>query len=713
METNKDEAQRCIDLAKENLKLAENLAEKSYKIYPTLENEDFLRRINRISTSSPESDKRTRGKDHEESKFNGDYAQVNESKTRQFNVLRKDNFNEDNLGNANELAKTNRKYDKKSKVTLSQQETTTTTNKNNYNQPKVNVDYTQANENEALRCIDLAESAFSEGNLEKAIKLIDKSIKMCPLQKATDVLRRLKNASLNAKKRATRVSEEYYTKLKANVDFTQANKDEALRYIELAEAALNEGHLKKAIQFTEKSIYLCPLKEAQTVLRDLKTASMKAKRQATSKYYNKPKVTDDYNQTYKNQALRCIELAKAAFNEGNLEKAKNLAEKSVKLHRLEEADDFLQRLKSASTPSGTNTRKQTTSANKKNYDEPYIKVDYSRINKEEALRCIDLAKAAFNEGNLEKANFFAEKSIKLCQLKAAEELLQRIESTSSSSSRPSDSNAQRQRTSASEENYNKPKVNVDYNQINKEEALRCINLAKAALNEGNLEKAKKLAEKSIKLCPLREAEALLRRVESAWSSSSSCPKENTARKRATSAKKETEREPKLNVDYTQAQLDAVQKVLKGKDCYEILGITKEASGFEIEKTYKKLALLLHPDKNKAPGSVQAFQFLLQAVAEARKCKVYNMSGGNSGHRFSSTGNSHGNKYESDTGYRTTNERPENQESKHNFQSLVLIFILAVGVFYLLFQILKGVLQILMLVLPILCAIKIILKNIDF
>lgn len=60
-------------------------------------------------------------------------------------------------------------------------------------------------------------------------------------------------------------------------------------------------------------------------------------------------------------------------------------------------------------------------------------------------------------------------------------------------------------------------------------------------------------------------------------------------------------------EYTPEQAEAVKKIKKCKDYYEILAITKDASDSEIKKAYKKLALQLHPDKNKCPGAAEAFK----------------------------------------------------------------------------------------------------------
>lgn len=51
----------------------------------------------------------------------------------------------------------------------------------------------------------------------------------------------------------------------------------------------------------------------------------------------------------------------------------------------------------------------------------------------------------------------------------------------------------------------------------------------------------------------------------------------------------------------------IYRVNKCKDFYEVLNIKKDATDTDIKKAYKKLALVLHPDKNQAPGAAEAFK----------------------------------------------------------------------------------------------------------
>ncbi|XP_044744968.1 dnaJ homolog subfamily B member 14-like [Coccinella septempunctata] len=81
------------------------------------------------------------------------------------------------------------------------------------------------------------------------------------------------------------------------------------------------------------------------------------------------------------------------------------------------------------------------------------------------------------------------------------------------------------------------------------------------------------------------------------------------------------------IEYTQEELEAVKRINKCKDFYEILGVSKYATESDIKKAYRKLALQLHPDKNKAPGSAEAFKKIGNVVAiltDVEKRKQYDL-----------------------------------------------------------------------------------------
>ncbi|PFX26668.1 DnaJ-like subfamily B member 12 [Stylophora pistillata] len=142
---------------------------------------------------------------------------------------------------------------------------------------------------------------------------------------------------------------------------------------------------------------------------------------------------------------------------------------------------------------------------------------------------------------------------------------------------------------------------------NKDEALKCHRLAEKYLKEGNKERAFKFLHKAQKLYPSKEVEDLIERLSKNGMSSGTKhdTRDENLRHRATNGR--TNHSAPEEKNYTPEQVEAVKKIKKCKDYYEILGVNKEAAEPEMKKAYKKLALQFHPDKNRAPGASEAFK----------------------------------------------------------------------------------------------------------
>jgi len=74
-----------------------------------------------------------------------------------------------------------------------------------------------------------------------------------------------------------------------------------------------------------------------------------------------------------------------------------------------------------------------------------------------------------------------------------------------------------------------------------------------------------------------------------------------------------------------------------KDYYELLGVPKSASADDLKKNYRKLALKLHPDKNKAPGASEVFKTISNAygvLSDPDKRRRYDQYGAEGPQRMS-------------------------------------------------------------------------------
>lgn len=192
-------------------------------------------------------------------------------------------------------------------------------------------------------------------------------------------------------------------------------------------------------------------------------------------------------------------------------------------------------------------------------------------------------------------------------------------------------------------------------EANKPEAERVRDMGAAALRSGQLARAIKLLSKSLQLYPLPGVEALLAQAKRQQTESESSSNSNTnnttnnnaappASARASTASNGTSSAAASNGDgggtndhgraYTADQVKIVKNVLASKEGgrgahYRILGIQQNATEAEIKKAYRKLALKLHPDKNGAPHSDEAFKAVGLAYAtlsDPQKRTIYDRYG---------------------------------------------------------------------------------------
>ncbi|XP_064364309.1 dnaJ homolog subfamily C member 27 isoform X1 [Dromaius novaehollandiae] len=77
----------------------------------------------------------------------------------------------------------------------------------------------------------------------------------------------------------------------------------------------------------------------------------------------------------------------------------------------------------------------------------------------------------------------------------------------------------------------------------------------------------------------------------------------------------------MGVGFTKEQADAIRRIRNSKDSWDMLGVKPGATRDEVNKAYRKLAVLLHPDKCVAPGSEDAFK----AVVNARTALLKNIN----------------------------------------------------------------------------------------
>ncbi len=147
---------------------------------------------------------------------------------------------------------------------------------------------------------------------------------------------------------------------------------------------------------------------------------------------------------------------------------------------------------------------------------------------------------------------------------------------------------------------------------NKGEAERCRELGKEFLARKQYEKSVRFLNKSLSLYPLPGVRELMMRIMTLAEENNEGSRSSSMHGTSSSSSSSSSGSGSSNAGpggYTPGQEQLAKRVLSAykKSHYDALGVSRTTGSGEIKKSYRKLALQLHPDKNRAPSAENAFK----------------------------------------------------------------------------------------------------------
>lgn len=170
-------------------------------------------------------------------------------------------------------------------------------------------------------------------------------------------------------------------------------------------------------------------------------------------------------------------------------------------------------------------------------------------------------------------------------------------------------------------------------EANKEQAQKCIRIAKICLAKGELEKATRMLQKSKRIYKGADlgVDALLRTVKLKAASPQNNSKKSNSTSAASPRRSNAAPSPATVSDRDRKRLADCERILNITDYYAVLGLNRnQATAVQIKKAYRKLALKFHPDKNpNIARAGEAFKHVSKAykvLSDSEKKAFYDRNG---------------------------------------------------------------------------------------
>lgn len=160
---------------------------------------------------------------------------------------------------------------------------------------------------------------------------------------------------------------------------------------------------------------------------------------------------------------------------------------------------------------------------------------------------------------------------------------------------------------------------------NRDEALRCVELATAALAAGEAARAERLLDKAERMYArkLPALGALRAKLNATRARSGASPTP------APPSSPERKARPPPVDKATADMRAAVAETVRARGYYDVLGVSRDADSAAIKRSYRRKVLALHPDKNFAAGAEDAFKKVTRAfdvLSDTRRRSTYDATG---------------------------------------------------------------------------------------